>query len=90
MQVALSGTDALESGTQLRPDTVIMDIGMPGMSGYETCRQLRQATWGQQARVIALTGWGQEDDRHHSSEAGFDDHLVKPVDLAALRQLLER
>ncbi len=90
VQVALSGTDALESGTQLRPDTVIMDIGMPGMSGYETCRQLRQATWGQQARVIALTGWGQEDDRHHSSEAGFDDHLVKPVDLAALRQLLER
>ncbi|HEX4073560.1 MAG TPA: response regulator, partial [Planctomycetaceae bacterium] len=66
----------------------LLDIGMPGMDGYEVARRMRQRSIGQEATLIALTGWGQEEDRRRSKEAGFDHHLVKPVDFGALQALL--
>jgi CheY-like chemotaxis protein len=67
---------------------VILDIGMPGMDGHETCRQLRGLPWGRSIPTIALTGWGQAEDRARSKQAGFDHHLIKPVDRAALNDVL--
>ena len=62
-----------------QPEVVLLDLGMPAMDGYETARHLRRLDWGKQARLIALTGWGQQQDRIRTAEAGFDVHLVKPV-----------
>ena len=67
---------------------VLLDIGMPKLNGYEICRRLRQQAWGKGMMVIAMTGWGQEDDRRKSHAAGFDFHLVKPVDLDVFEKLL--
>ena len=61
---------------------------MPEMDGYETCRRIRALPWGSKATIVALTGWGQSEDRQRSHNAGFDRHLVKPVDLAALDEVL--
>jgi CheY-like chemotaxis protein len=88
--VAHDGAEALEAAERLRPDVVLLDIGLPGMSGYEVGRRMRHQPWGRGIMLIALTGWGQPEDRRRSSEAGFDAHLVKPVDHAALMALLER
>lgn len=85
---AHSGAQALVAGAQLLPDVVLMDIGMPLMSGHEACRRMRQQPWGQAIRIIALTGLGQDADRQLSEQAGFDAHLVKPVDMAVLRAML--
>jgi CheY-like chemotaxis protein len=63
---------------------------MPKLNGYETARRMRQKTWGRQMLLVALTGWGQEADRMKSSDAGFNMHLVKPVDVAEIQRLLER
>jgi CheY-like chemotaxis protein len=84
-----AGHQVLETGPSLAPEAIILDIGMPGMDGYETCRRIRTTDWGRKARIVALTGWGQDDDRRRSQEAGFDHHLVKPVDLGALSELLQ-
>jgi signal transduction histidine kinase/ActR/RegA family two-component response regulator len=89
VHVAYSGDEALHTIERARPDLVLLDIGMPGMNGYETCRRLRGQTHGNEIFVVALTGWGQEDDRRRSEEAGFDHHLVKPVNPADLVNLLE-
>ncbi len=67
---------------------VLLDIGLPKLNGYEACRRIREQPWGKNMTVVALTGWGQEEDRRKSSEAGFDGHMVKPVDLTALMKLL--
>ena len=85
---AHDGIAALEAAERLRPDAVLLDIGLPGLNGYEVCTRLRQEPWGRDLVVIALTGWGQEEDRHRSRAAGFDAHLVKPVDPARLLKLL--
>jgi CheY-like chemotaxis protein len=82
------GAGALEAAEQHRPEVILLDIGLPTMNGYEVCRRIRQQTWGKQIVLIALTGWGQEEDRRRSHEAGFDGHLVKPVDYAVLTTLL--
>lgn len=79
VKTALDGIEALELGDQLEPDVVLLDIGLPGMGGYEICRMMRERAWGSRARIVAVTGWGQEEDRLRSREAGFDVHLVKPV-----------
>lgn len=79
---------ALEVAEALRPHCVLLDIGLPGMSGYDVCRRLRAAPWGQDALLVAVTGWGQRDDRRQSAEAGFNHHLVKPVDYEALKSLV--
>jgi len=67
---------------------VLLDIGMPGMDGYEVARQLRAMPEAQRALIVAQTGWGQEEDRRRTRAAGFDAHLAKPVDLSALMRLV--
>lgn len=86
--VAFDGLEAVEAVERLKPDAVVMDIGLPKMNGYEVARQIRQEPWGKDLRLVALTGWGQDEDRRKSADAGFDGHLVKPVDLAALLKVL--
>lgn len=63
---------------QIKPDVVLLDIGLPKLDGYEVARQIRLESWGPSATLIAITGWGQAEDQHLSREAGFDYHLVKP------------
>jgi PAS domain S-box-containing protein len=74
------GADAVRATERLRPDIVLMDIGLPNLNGYEACRRIRDHAWGAPIVMVALTGWGQEEDRERSHAAGFDLHLVKPVD----------
>jgi PAS domain S-box-containing protein len=85
---ANDGYQAIEAAERLRPDLVLLDIGLPRMNGYEVCQRIRQQPWGRDLAVVALTGWGQEEDRQRSREAGFDAHLVKPVDYDHLAQVL--
>ena len=66
----------------------MLDIGMPKLNGYDACRSIREQPWGKEMFLIALTGWGQEEDRRRTEEAGFDHHIVKPVDPAVLMQML--
>ncbi|HET7669499.1 MAG TPA: ATP-binding protein [Burkholderiales bacterium] len=87
VELQYDGPSALAAASKFGPDAVFLDIGMPGMSGYEVCRRLR-ADGGNGLVVVAQTGWGDEKQRSRSQEAGFDHHLVKPVDLAALKGLL--
>ncbi|MGC1272850.1 MAG: ATP-binding protein [Planctomycetaceae bacterium] len=86
-RVVHDGVAALEAVEEFRPDIVMLDIAMPGMDGYEVCRRLRQRP-GHQPMLVALTGYGQEEDRRRAFDAGFDKHLVKPTSLDALRTLL--
>lgn len=86
--VAHEGVTALEIARDLNPDVVLLDIGMPGMDGYEVCRQLRRMPGMENKTVIAQTGWGQESDRQKAFAAGFDHHITKPVSLDLLTQLL--
>ena len=81
---AHDGLAALEAIDKLRPEIVLLDIGLPRVNGYEVCRRVRAEPWGRDVTLIALTGWGQEEDRRKSDEAGFDGHLVKPVEYATL------
>jgi PAS domain S-box-containing protein len=84
--VAHDGKRALEVAETLRPAIVLLDIGLPGLSGHDVARQLRAAPWGRELRLIAVTGWGHESDRARSLEAGFDAHLTKPIDPEMLLQ----
>ncbi len=88
VHVAYDGLAAVAACERLRPEVVLLDIGMPRLNGYDACRRIRAEGWGSGMVLIALTGWGQEEDRSRSAEAGFDGHLTKPVDLTALLQLL--
>ena len=88
VQVAYEGTGALEMAEFFHPQVVLLDIGMPGMNGYEVARRLRQRPDLRAVQLVAMTGYGQEEDRRRSREAGFDDHLVKPVDPGRLESLL--
>jgi PAS domain S-box-containing protein len=85
---AHDGRAAIEAAERLRPDAVLLDIGLPIMNGYEVCSHIRKQPWGKDLLLVALTGWGQEEDRHRSREAGFDAHIVKPVDHDLLMKLL--
>ena len=85
---AHDGVEALEAIEKYRPEVVLLDIGLPKLDGHEVCRRMREQPWGKDIVVIALTGWGQEDDRRKSEEAGFNGHLVKPVDYDKLLALL--
>lgn len=82
------GLAAVEAAEQFRPDMILLDIGLPKLNGYDVCRRIRTQPWSVGMEIIALTGWGQEDDRRRSKEAGFDHHLVKPVEVAGLEKLL--
>ncbi len=87
-RMAHDGLEALEAASAFRPDVVLLDIGLPELNGYEVARRIRQQPWGADVLLIALTGWGQDEDRRKSGEAGFNGHLVKPVDFAVLTKLL--
>lgn len=86
--MAHDGVEAVEAIEKHRPEVVLLDIGLPKLDGHEVCRRVREQPWGKDIMVIALTGWGQEDDRRKSEEAGFNGHLVKPVDYDKLLELL--
>jgi CheY-like chemotaxis protein len=88
VRVAHDGPTAVELARAERTEVVILDIGLPGMDGYEVARRLRQEECCREALIIAASGYGQEEDRRRSREAGFDHHLVKPVDFDALLALL--
>jgi CheY-like chemotaxis protein len=88
VRVVHDGRSALTIAQTFRPDTALLDIGMPQLNGYQVAQALRKETWGAGIILIALTGWGQESDRQQAIEAGFDRHLTKPVDLDALEALL--
>jgi PAS domain S-box-containing protein len=88
VRVAYSGRGALAVGQEFHPDVALLDIGMPELDGYGVARALRQQPWGAGVRLVAVTGWGQEEDKQRATEAGFDHHLTKPVDPEALERLL--
>ncbi len=85
---AHDGADAVRAAERVRPDIVLMDIGLPILNGYDACRRIRDQAWGAPIVMVAITGWGQEDDRERSNAAGFDLHLVKPVDHDELLRLI--
>ena len=85
---AADGLEALKSAETLKPDVVLLDIGLPTLNGYEVCRRIREQSWGERMVLVAVTGWGQDDDRKKSSAAGFNAHVVKPVDCDDLIALL--
>lgn len=87
--IAHDGLDAIDVVAEFQPQFVLLDIGMPKLNGYETCRQIRRKPWGQAMVLIALTGWGQEHNRLISVEAGFDYHLIKPVEIGELTRIFE-
>jgi PAS domain S-box-containing protein len=86
---AYDGRTAIQLAERHRPDAVLLDIGMPEVSGYDVARAIRREAWGRPMRLIALTGWGQAEHRRRSIEVGFDDHLVKPVELDLLENVLQ-
>jgi CheY-like chemotaxis protein len=86
--VAHTGLEAITVAQQLLPEVVLLDIGLPDISGLEVCRALRESEATRRARIVALTGWGQAEDRRQTSEAQFDLHLVKPVHPSLIRKML--
>jgi CheY-like chemotaxis protein len=88
VEVANNGTEAVTLFDQLKPEVAILDIGMPGMSGYEVARRIRQRPEGKGIALIAVTGWGQEADKARAATAGFDHHFTKPVEPEALIALI--
>ncbi|MGH7887057.1 MAG: response regulator, partial [Candidatus Binatia bacterium] len=79
-----------ETAAEFRPDVVVLDIAMPKLNGYEAARKIREQPWGKHMVLIALTGWGQQQDRRRTQDAGFDAHLTKPVNFAAIMNLLAK
>lgn len=89
VKCAYDGRTALEAAAQYCPDAVFLDIGLPGMDGYEIAERLREQPQSAQTVLVAITGYGQDEDRRRSREAGIDHHLVKPVAPETLQKLLE-
>ena len=87
VRVAYDGDAAVRIAGEFHPDLALLDLGMPNVSGYEACRRMRSEPWGTRMTIIAVTGWGQEEDRRQSADAGFDHHLVKPVSPDTLESL---
>jgi CheY-like chemotaxis protein len=88
VELAHSGPEALELFTRMRPDIAILDIGMPGLSGYDVARRIRKQSASQDITLIALTGWGQQTDKARAAESGFDHHFTKPVEPTVLSKLI--
>jgi CheY-like chemotaxis protein len=88
VRTANDGREGVDEAEAFRPDVVVLDIGLPRLNGYEAARHIREQAWGHDVVLIAVTGWGQDEDRRRSKEAGFNFHLVKPVEPAALEKLL--
>ena len=87
-KTANDGIEAIEKAADFKPEVALLDIGMPRLNGYDTARRMRDADWGKDMLLVALTGWGQESDRARSIDSGFDAHLVKPVQAIDIEQLL--
>ena len=90
VDVAHDGYRALEIAARFEPEVVLLDIGLPGMNGYDVAKQLRQMKLARAQCLIAMTGYGSEEDRQRTEEAGFDHHIVKPIEPAELNKLLAR
>jgi CheY-like chemotaxis protein len=86
--VAHDGIEAVRAGAEFAPDVVLLDLGMPRMDGFEAAAKIRQLPWGKDVTLVALTGWGQDDDKRRTKEVGFDHHLVKPADPVVLKAVL--
>jgi CheY-like chemotaxis protein len=82
------GLEAMRAAETFRPNVALLDIGMPKMNGYEVARLIREQGWGKSLILVALTGWGQEEDKQRALKAGFDHHLTKPVELETVLNLL--
>jgi CheY-like chemotaxis protein len=89
VQTAHDGQEAVDLAASYQPEVVLLDIGMPKLNGYDAASYIRQQPWGRSVVLIALTGWGQEEDKRRSQEAGFDYHLVKPVEPDVLKKVLK-
>ncbi len=89
VRTAFDGIEALVEAARFLPDVVLLDLGMPHMDGFEACRQMRAQPWGVKMTVIAVTGWGNEADRLHTKQVGFDHHLVKPVEPDVILSMLD-
>jgi PAS domain S-box-containing protein len=88
VQTCHTSRDALQQAEQFRPALILLDIGLPWINGYEVARRIRSEAWGRDIGIVAVTGWGQEGDRQRSKEAGFDQHVVKPIEPDTLQRLL--
>jgi len=88
VRTAYDGLEAVSTADEYRPDVVLLDLGLPKLSGHDAARRIRAQEWGRHMVLIAVTGWGGAEDRARSLEAGFDHHLVKPVDPGGLMRLL--
>jgi len=89
VEVVYDGESALRSAGRFRPDIALLDLGMPKLDGFEVCRRIRAEPWGRTMRLVAQSGWGQDEDRRRTAAAGFDHHLVKPIDPLALDALVQ-
>lgn len=89
VRVAHTGLEALEAVRDAMPECIFLDIGLPGMNGYEVARFIRSMPHGEDPRIVAVTGWGSDQDKKNSAEAGCNLHLTKPVDLAEVEKCLE-
>jgi CheY-like chemotaxis protein len=87
-RTAHDGESAVDTAESFLPDVVLLDIGLPKLNGYEVAQRIREKAWGKSMYLIAVTGWGQDEDRQRSSEVGLNQHMVKPVEPAALEKLL--
>ena len=85
---AHDGLEAVQAAEAFQPEVILLDIGLPKLNGYDACQRIREQTWSKNMVIVALTGWGQDEDRRRSKDAGFDFHMVKPLDFAALMTLL--
>src|SRR5262249_14637266 len=92
VRTANYGTEAVEIAREFHPDLILLDIGMPGLNGYDACTRIREQRWSRMHKmiIVALTGWGQEETRQKSEMAGFDHYFVKPIDPSALKGLLKK
>lgn len=87
-RTAYDGLQAFQAAADFQPDIVLLDLGLPTLSGCEVCRRIRSEPWGKEMTIFAVTGWSQDDDHHNTQAAGFNHHLVKPVDPMALLKLI--
>ncbi|HEX4072495.1 MAG TPA: response regulator, partial [Planctomycetaceae bacterium] len=89
VRTAYDGLEAIDAAVSHKPEIVLLDVGLPRLNGFDVARRLRESEDLRQVMLVALTGWGHEEDRRRSKEAGFDHHMVKPADPAALDRVLE-
>jgi CheY-like chemotaxis protein len=89
VQIAYTGTHAVELAESFRPHVILTDIGLPDIDGYEFARRIRATEWGHAAVLVAITGWGEEEHQRKSLAAGFNHHLTKPIDPKTIESLLE-